>query len=468
VVPRIRAWLHRRAAVGGAMSEVPLVSRRFGLSGRCDVIVPRPDGPPFVGELKSGFAAREDAPGRTNGSGPDGLRLVHAAQARLYALLWTDGWKRLTDDGKPKAESREPKPVEAEVFYAGSDAAYRVHPAGRELSELLSTRNSMLDLLRRTAEGEPPPDPAGVVEDCGRCWRRAECPWAGGPGLSGDRISDFGTSDSANREPRTANRSPQSAYVRHFDRALVRSVRHSQGEQRELLESGRLRSRVKAMTAEADLVLEIAPADRRTAWLVGFHRAVLRPDSGAPYVAHRGDVTALDAFRCDVAEVLPDRYRLRLRHPLPPWIRPGPGWIAEEDRRVHAGREGFEGLARLAWRRQPDLFRALIDTPDGGHPSATPGPSALPPCPFPGGWHASQAEAFARAMGGGAIEAIQGPPGTGKTVFVGSLVAALVASGLRVLVGALTHGAVDQAARRIVEMAIPFEWLGTAPEEEVR
>ena len=61
----------------------------------------------------------------------------------------------------------------------------------------------------------------------------------------------------------------------------------------------------------------------------------------------------------------------------------------------------------------------------------------------------SQQEAFIAAMAGSPVTLVQGPPGTGKTYVLARIVAALAASGLRVLVASYTHRAVNNALRMV-------------------
>jgi DNA replication ATP-dependent helicase Dna2 len=61
----------------------------------------------------------------------------------------------------------------------------------------------------------------------------------------------------------------------------------------------------------------------------------------------------------------------------------------------------------------------------------------------------SQQEAFIAAMAGSPVTLVQGPPGTGKTYVLARIVAALAASGQRVLVASYTHRAVNNALRMV-------------------
>jgi DNA replication ATP-dependent helicase Dna2 len=61
----------------------------------------------------------------------------------------------------------------------------------------------------------------------------------------------------------------------------------------------------------------------------------------------------------------------------------------------------------------------------------------------------SQREAFVAAMTADPVTLIQGPPGTGKTYVLARIVTALSARGLRVLVTAYTHRAVNNALRMV-------------------
>jgi len=61
----------------------------------------------------------------------------------------------------------------------------------------------------------------------------------------------------------------------------------------------------------------------------------------------------------------------------------------------------------------------------------------------------SQQDAFVAAVGGGPLTLVQGPPGTGKTYVLARIVSALAARGLRVLVVAYTHRAVNNALRMV-------------------
>ena len=61
----------------------------------------------------------------------------------------------------------------------------------------------------------------------------------------------------------------------------------------------------------------------------------------------------------------------------------------------------------------------------------------------------SQQEAFVAAMAADPVTLVQGPPGTGKTYVLARIVSALAAAGLRVLVAAHTHRAVNNALRMV-------------------
>jgi DNA replication ATP-dependent helicase Dna2 len=62
---------------------------------------------------------------------------------------------------------------------------------------------------------------------------------------------------------------------------------------------------------------------------------------------------------------------------------------------------------------------------------------------------ASQREAFIAAISASPVTLVQGPPGTGKTYVLARIVTALAHRGLRVLVGAYTHRAVNNALRMV-------------------
>jgi DNA replication ATP-dependent helicase Dna2 len=434
-VPQLRAWLGRRAAGPETMNEVSRLSPRFGLSGRSDLVFPRPDGPPAVGELKSGQALRYDAPPPLPGAEASALRLSHATQARLYALLWTDAWRRARPDA---AEAAAANRVATELFYAADGKAFRLGPDARELSRALAARNAMLDLLRRAVDGEPLPPPPRFAA-CDRCWRRSACPCPpdGRPAL-------WGTTG-----PGAPPADPARAYLGHFARLLLRAVWHAQGERRRSLEPLALPARVAQLVLETDLTLAFDAGAPHTAVLRGESRGAVHAEDGARVRAHRGDPGALEAFEAALERVRPGGYELRLDGPRPPWLPEGPGWLLEPAGGFENEREGFEGLLRLRHRGAVPLAIEL----HGGPPAAGAAEPRLelPAAPFPNGWHPSQAAAFERALNGGPLELVQGPPGTGKTTFVGALVAALAAAGRRVLVGALTHNAADLAARRVVE-----------------
>ncbi|MBN1774050.1 MAG: AAA family ATPase [Deltaproteobacteria bacterium] len=435
-VPQLRAWLGRRAAGPETLHEVSRLSLRFGLSGRSDLVFPRPDGPPAVGELKSGQALRYDAPAPVPGAEVAALRPSHATQARLYALLWTDAWRRARPD---RADAAAANRIATELFYAGDGKAFRLGPEARELGRSLATRNAMLDLLRRAADGEPLPPPSRFAA-CDRCWRRASCPCPpdGRPALRGAAAG-------SGAAPMDVSR----AYLEHFARLLLRAVWHAQGERRRSLEPLTLPARAARLAVETGLTLGFDAADPRTARLRGELHGALHPEDGARVRAHRGDPGALEAFEAELARAGRDGYELRLDGPRPPWVPEGPGWLLEAAGGFENERDGFEGLLRARHRGEAPLVADLLGTPTaGGGPSPR---IELPRAPFPGGWHPSQAAAFERALNGGPLELVQGPPGTGKTTFVGALVAALVAAGRRVLASALTHNAADLVARRIVE-----------------
>ncbi|MBI5488090.1 MAG: AAA family ATPase [Deltaproteobacteria bacterium] len=431
LVPRLRAWLERRAAGPDAMNEVSKLSVHFGLSGRSDLILPRGAEAPAIGELKSGSARRYDA-GPAD-AGITALRGAHAAQARLYGLIWSDAWMA----SRPTDPAAAPKPVGVELFYAGSDDAYRLGPAPADVSRILASRNAMLDAFRRAAEGEPLP-PAPPMAACDRCFQRASCPRPAAGARPAERNGASAGGD---------------AYAKHFTRLLLRSVWHAQGLRREQFEPSARPARVAALTAEEGLTLRLDGRSPRAAALVGPVRGALRPEEDRPMLAHRGDPGALEAFEAHIERAEPSAYRLRLSWPRPPWLVDGPGWKVEEARGFDNEREGFEGLARMAHRCDDGLVAALAGA-RAAEPAVEVAPAPMPAPPGGGAWHESQLEALRRGFSGGAIEPIQGPPGTGKTVFVGALVAALVRAGRRVVVGALTHNAADQAARRILSAGV--------------
>jgi DNA replication ATP-dependent helicase Dna2 len=453
LIPNLRAWLERRSAGAEAMNEVPRMSLRFGLSGRSDLVLPRPDAPPAIGELKSGQARRYDASPAADGAAA--LPGYHAAQARLYALIWSDAWL----SAAATAQTGPARAVATELFYAGSNEGYRLGPDPKELSGILATRNEMLDALRRAVDGETMP-PAPPLADCRRCYQKATCPRPTGGPRPLDAVRGSGAAD--------AVPPLQAAYVRHFTRLLLRSVWHAQGLRRGQLEPSGRAARVAALTAEEGLDLRFDRRSSRAVSLGGPVRGALRAEDDRNVLVHRGDAGALDAFEAEIERLESQGYRLRLSWPRPPWLAEGSGWIVEETRRFEGERDAFEGLARLEHRGDENLLTALVT---GGEPA---GPREateleLPPPPFPGTWHPSQEEALRRGLGGGVLEPIQGPPGTGKTVFVGSLVAALVRAGRRVVVGALTHNAADQAARRIVEAGVhDLLRIGARPDSLLR
>jgi len=70
---------------------------------------------------------------------------------------------------------------------------------------------------------------------------------------------------------------------------------------------------------------------------------------------------------------------------------------------------------------------------------------------FGGALDPSQRGAFVEALSVRPAALVQGPPGTGKTHVLARIVTAFAESGLRVLVSAYTHRAVNQALRKIVE-----------------
>ena len=454
LVPNLRAWLERRNAGAEAMNEVPRLSLRFGLSGRSDLVLPRPDAPPAIGELKSGRARRYDAGLAAEGAAA--LRIYHAAQARLYALIWSDAWLAAASPAQEGAA----RALAAELFYAGSNEGYRLGPDPLDLSRILATRNAMLDVLRRAVDGDPLPS-APPLANCRNCYQRDTCPRpSAGTRPLGSRSAPTDAGESSERG---------AAYVRHFSRLLLRSVWHAQGLRRGQLEPSARPGRVASLTAEEGLALRFDRRSRRAVSLDGEVRGALRTEDDRSVLVHRGDPGALDAFEAEIERLEPQGYRLRLSWPRPPWLAEGPGWIVEETRRFEGERDAFEGLARLERRTDEELRTALVSGGEPAGPRTAASDLELPPPPFPGEWHPSQEEALRRGLGGGMLEPIQGPPGTGKTVFVGSLVAALVRAGRRVVVGALTHNAADQAARRIVEAGVhDLLRIGARPDSLLR
>ena len=88
----------------------------------------------------------------------------------------------------------------------------------------------------------------------------------------------------------------------------------------------------------------------------------------------------------------------------------------------------------------------------------TPVPFTAPPCPpaGPGSTlNAPQRAALeAACSGANNVVLIQGPPGTGKTYLLEQIVRRMQRQGLRILVGAPSHAAVDNLCRRIMDL--PF------------
>ena len=85
-------------------------------------------------------------------------------------------------------------------------------------------------------------------------------------------------------------------------------------------------------------------------------------------------------------------------------------------------------------------------------------PFTAPPCPPPSpGSHLNapqRAALEAACSGSNKVVLIQGPPGTGKTYLLEQIVRRMQRQGLRILVGAPSHAAVDNLCRRIMDL--PF------------
>jgi superfamily I DNA and/or RNA helicase len=167
----------------------------------------------------------------------------------------------------------------------------------------------------------------------------------------------------------------------------------------------------------------------------------------------RLDVRPNDAVRvrCDAGEAAGfvtavSRETLRLRTAVSEWLGAGPGvaslefdptWLLGSLRgRLEAIREApsrhhAATILRLFGRTMPKL--GVAETPRAPSPELNP----------------AQREALLRLLGS-EVQFVWGPPGTGKTRLLGQAVAELVRDG-KVLVTAVTNGAVDEAAGRVVD-----------------
>ena len=110
--------------------------------------------------------------------------------------------------------------------------------------------------------------------------------------------------------------------------------------------------------------------------------------------------------------------------------------------RAGAGRPG--GAARVAGDILAGTVRCSADA-DARMQGRARAASFVP------AFDSSQLDAFVDALASSPIALVQGPPGTGKTHVLARIVSALAARGLRVLVTAYTHRAVNHALRKVAE-----------------
>ncbi len=108
----------------------------------------------------------------------------------------------------------------------------------------------------------------------------------------------------------------------------------------------------------------------------------------------------------------------------------------------------LEAIARVR-KRADAAARAVLERTA---PVTREGVSTIPTALDP-----SQREAYAHAIGSSPVALVQGPPGSGKTWLLAHVVVALARGGERVLVTAHTHRAVNQALRKIAELAPEIE-----------
>jgi DNA replication ATP-dependent helicase Dna2 len=144
-------------------------------------------------------------------------------------------------------------------------------------------------------------------------------------------------------------------------------------------------------------------------------------------------VVARDPFRADGA------FDPALPLQLDPEVQSLTGMALEALSRLHAGGSPAAGAARTileggAARSVDSRIRKDAETRAAS---------------FVPSLDASQREAFVEAISASPLTLVQGPPGTGKTHVLARIVGSLAARGLRVLVTAYTHRAVNNALRMV-------------------
>ncbi len=169
-------------------------------------------------------------------------------------------------------------------------------------------------------------------------------------------------------------------------------------------------------------------------------------------VLHRGDPTALDALHVELQFDGDTEVELSLiRGNSAALLHEREGWIADQDwfdsspfflealddvldsergRRELLPLLQGERLPVLNHQRYEQALRRLDSTP----------------------LNESQREAVAEAYASDPLYLIQGPPGTGKTLVLAYLARLLVQDGMRVMVTALTHRAINNALNKIAEV----------------
>lgn len=428
------AAARERIGWSGENVEVTRYSSIYGLEGRIDLVTEDARAGLHIVELKSGSERDE-----------------HASQVRCYKLLW---------DGVAQKQGMA---IRGYLLYSKS-GLMRSAPTEDPLRErrILRARNQLVAAQKAIAEGVDDfqlPYYLMIPSNChafckfrkDRC-REQSLLLGIAPQTDADEVVTSPKHPWQGHDPELVRRAWR--YWRHFSR-LLELENWDEGERiGRILQSGRLRERVAAHEAIANLKLTKVDVASGQLTFTGDVPRIFMPNDAV--VAHRGDFHSEHILRGTVVELTADTLTL--------WTQGAPnaaslaadGWIVDSLPFRMGHRASTRALYGFLQRRDDRLLRIILHA-DGKEAMRDASLAAA---------DIDVAEATRSALNDQQLEAvrwglgthgaclIQGPPGTGKTTVIAHLVRELVADGQRVLLAAQTNTAVDTMLQALLEVGV--------------